>query len=81
MKSVLKHPDINLPKITHAVIQCNKIVINTLFFMKLYILDYYEKNKTLPNIDKTFINCCMKILCNEKASGRPQKKGNQRTES
>lgn len=74
LKSVLKHPDINLPKITHAVIQCNKIVINTLFFMKLYILDYYEQNKTLPNIDKTFINCCMKILCNEKATGRPPKK-------
>ena len=28
LKSVLKHPDINTPKITNAVILCNKIVIN-----------------------------------------------------
>ena len=27
LKSVLKHADINLPKITNAVIKCNKIVI------------------------------------------------------
>ena len=37
LKSVLKHPDINTPKITNAVIQCNKIVINVLLFMKLLI--------------------------------------------
>ena len=30
LKNVLKHHDINLPKITNAVIQCNKIVINVL---------------------------------------------------
>ena len=28
IKHVLKNPDINLPKITDAVIKCNKIVIN-----------------------------------------------------
>ena len=38
LKSVLKHPDINTPKITNAVILCNKIVINVLLFMKLYLL-------------------------------------------
>jgi hypothetical protein len=27
LKSVLKHPDINTPRITNAVIKCNKIVI------------------------------------------------------
>ena len=56
LKSVLKHPDINTPKITNAVIQCNKIVINVLLFMKLYLLDYYETHKVLPIIDKVFIN-------------------------
>ena len=74
LKHVLKHPDINLPKITNAVIKCNKIVINTLMFMKLYLLDYFEKNNKLPEIDKVFVNSCMKILCNESASGRPPKK-------
>jgi hypothetical protein len=74
LKHVLKNPDINLPKITDAVIKCNKIVINTLMFMKLYLLDYFEKNNKLPEIDKVFVNSCMKILCNENASGRPPKK-------
>ena len=74
LKHVLKNPDINLPKITDAVIKCNKIVINTLMFMKLYLLNYFEKNNKLPDIDKVFVNSCMKILCNESASGRPPKK-------
>ena len=66
LKSVLKHPDINTPKITNAVIMCNKIVINVLLFMKLYLLDYYETHNALPVIDKVFVNSCMKIMCNEK---------------
>jgi len=73
LKSVLKHPDINLPKITNAVIKCNKIVIQTLMFMKLFLLDHYEKHNSMPNINDEFINSCMKILCNEKATGRPPK--------
>ena len=74
LKHVLKNPDINLPKITNAVIRCNKIIINTLMFIKLYLLDYFEKNNKLPEIDKVFVNSCMKILCNETVSGRPPKK-------
>lgn len=74
IKHILKNPDINSPKITEAVIKCNKIIIHTLLFMKLYLLDYYEKNNKLPEIDKIFINSCMKILCYENASGRPPKK-------
>jgi len=74
LKSVLKHPDINTPKITNAVILCNKIVINVLLFMKLYLLNYYETHNTLPVIDKVFVNSCMKIMCNEKPQGRPAKK-------
>ena len=74
LKSVLKHPDINLPKITNAVIKCNKIVIQTMMFMKLFLLDHYDKHNTLPVINDEFINSSMKILCNEKSSGRPPKK-------
>lgn len=74
LKSVLKHPDINLPKISNAVIKCNKIVIQTLMFIKLFLLDHYDKHNNLPTINDEFINSCMKILCNEKASGRPPKK-------
>jgi hypothetical protein len=74
LKSVLKHPDINLPKITNAVIKCNKIVIQTLMFMKLFLLDHYDKHNKLPIINDEFINSCMKILCNQNSIGRPPKK-------
>ena len=43
-------------------------------FVKLYLLDYFEKNNKLPEINNVFVNSCMKILCNEKSSGRPPKK-------
>jgi transposase len=74
LQNILKNPDINLPKITDAVIKCNKILINTLIFMKLYLLNHFEKNNKLPEIDKVFVNSCMKILCNESGTGRPPKK-------
>ena len=74
----MKHPDINLPKITNAVIKCNKIVIQTMMFMKLFLLDHYDKHNSLPLINDEFINSCMKILCNEKATGRPPKLGKPR---
>jgi len=74
LKSILKHPDINTPKINEAVIKANKIVIHTLQFLKLYLLHYYENNNnSLPKISKELINSTMKILCNEKAQGRPPK--------
>ena len=74
LKHILKHYNINQPKINKTVIKANKIVIHTLQFMKLYLLDYYDKNDTLPKIDKVFINSCMKIICKEKSTGRPPKK-------
>ena len=43
-------------------------------FMKLFLLDHYDKHNSLPTINDEFINSCMKILCNEKATGRPPKK-------
>lgn len=42
-------------------------------FMKLFLLHHYEKHSSLPTINGEFINSCMKILCNEKAPGRPPK--------
>jgi hypothetical protein len=74
LKNILKHPDINSSKINEAVIKANKIVIHTLQFLKLYLLHHYENNNnSLPKISKELINSTMKILCNEKAQGRPPK--------
>jgi len=44
LKSVLKHPDINTPKITNAVILCNKIKIKNKKKASLYL-----KLKTIKN--------------------------------
>lgn len=74
LKHIVKHPDINIPKIQETAIMANKIVIHTLQFMKLYLLNYYNKNGKLPVIDKTFINTCIKVQCSETKGGRPPSK-------
>lgn len=74
IKYILKHPDINLPKISNAVMTCHKLIIHTLQFMKLYLLNYYDKNNSLPTIDKMFVNSCMKILCVKDGRGKQPKK-------
>ena len=43
LKHVLKHYKTNQSKINETVIKANKIVIHTLQFMKLYLLDYYNE--------------------------------------
>jgi hypothetical protein len=77
LKRVLKHPEINATKINDAVIKANKIVIHTLQYLKLYLLDYYENNNhSLPVISKELINNSMKVICGEKEEkrGKPPKK-------
>ena len=74
LKHIVKHPDINIPKIQETAIMANKIVIHTLQFMKLYLLNYYDKHGKLPVIDKSFINTCIKIQCSETKGGRPPSK-------
>jgi hypothetical protein len=53
MKSILKHPEINITKINDVVIKAHKIVIHTLQFLKLYLMHHYETNhQTLPILMK-----------------------------
>lgn len=76
LKSVLKHPEINTKILNDAVIKSNKIVIHTLQFLKLYLLDYYENNyQTIPILSKELINNSMKVVCGEKTEkrGKPAK--------
>ena len=70
IKYVLKHPEINLPKINDAVMRAHKIVIHGLMFMKLYLLNYYNTHNTIPEIDHSFAVNCMKIVCVKGGSGR-----------
>jgi len=75
LKSILKHPDINVKKINDAVLKSNKIVIHTLQFLKLYLLHHYELHSSLPPVNHLLINTTMKILCDVKEDkrGRPKK--------
>jgi hypothetical protein len=76
LKSILKHPEINTTIINNAVVKSNKIVIHTLQFLKLYLLNYYENNNgSLPVISKELINNTMKVVCGEKEEkrGKPPK--------
>ena len=73
LKHIIKNFEINQPKINDLSIMAHKIVIHTLQIMKMYLINYYNINNKLPTIDASFINCCMKILCKEKATGRPAK--------
>jgi len=76
LKSILKHPIINSPRINEAVIKANKIVIHTLQFLKLYLLHHYETTNTLPTINAELVNNSMKVICGEKEEkrGKPPKK-------
>jgi hypothetical protein len=71
IKYVIKHPEINLPKINDAVMRAHKIVIHGLMFMKLYLLDYYNTHNTIPEIDHSFVVNCLKIVCIKGGSGKP----------
>ena len=55
LKSVLKNYDIIQPIIESAVLDINKFVIIGYQFIRLYLLDKFNKNLEFPTIDKQFI--------------------------
>ena len=60
--------------INNAVIRCHKIVTRTMFFLKFYFLSYYDQFASLPIIDHTLIETCLKIVCLPPSSGcKPSK--------
>ena len=66
LKHVLKHYNRNQPKLNECVVVANKIVITTLQFMKLYLLDRIQEGEALPTINKKFVVCCMKLFITKK---------------
>jgi len=73
LKHIAKY-DTVIEKINETVVKANKIVIYALQFIKLYCINEYNENKTLPTIDENFINATMKTLCKESSQGRPPSK-------
>lgn len=69
LKYIIKN-ETSLETINETVIKANKIVINTLQFIKLYCLEQYKKIGTLPTINEEFINSVMKTVCIQTTKGR-----------
>ena len=70
LKHVTKH-ETTIQTINQTAIKANKLVINTLQFIKLFCLKQYEDTETLPTITEELVNSVMKTLCKVPTIGRP----------
>ena len=59
LKSITKY-DTVIEIINKTAIKGSKIITFGLQFIKLYCIDFYEKNKSLPNMTEEFINTIFK---------------------
>jgi hypothetical protein len=73
LKTILLHRDTIQPVINNLVFEMNDLVIHTYQFIRLYILNCYTNNKTLPMIDETFILYCIKTLGSRDNRGKKGK--------
>ena len=62
LKTILLNCDTIQPIINNLVFEMNDLVIHTYQFIRLYILNCYTNNSSLPMIDETFILYCIKTL-------------------
>ena len=62
LKTILLNRQDVQPLIHHLVYDMNDLVIHTYQFIRLYVIDCYNKNQTLPTINETFILYCIKTL-------------------
>ena len=76
LKSVLKKYDIIQPIIESAVLDINKFVIIGYQFIRLYLLDKFNKNLEFPTIDKQFILDVLKTIGKSDTN-----RGKQKTET
>ena len=73
LKSVARNPHV-ISKINDVVIMAHKIVVHTLQFIKLYLIDRYDRQLPFPVINRQFVVAVMKTLCHDPLSGRPASK-------
>jgi len=73
LKSVLKEYDKLYPIIDKCVKDINKFVIIGYQFIRLYLLDKYNKNEDLPVIDKQFILDVLKTIGKSETNRGKQK--------
>ncbi len=76
LKKVLKHYDIIRPKIENAVFRVNDFATMGYEFLKLYLIDKFEKEEVLPKITKKLITGIFNTIGEKDAKGgrKPQTK-------
>jgi hypothetical protein len=62
LKSVLLNRNEIQPEINNLVFAMNDLMIHSYQFIRLYVLQCYTTNQSLPEIDETFILYCIKSL-------------------
>jgi hypothetical protein len=73
LKTILLNKNKIQPFINHLVFDMNNLIIHTYQFIRLYVLEKYNKNQPLPIIDETFILYCIKTLGIRDNKGRKGK--------
>lgn len=67
IKNVIRDNNL-LTTINELTIKTNKIVIHTYQFLKLYLLNLYENNKSFPILDKEYICNIFKVITERKCN-------------
>ena len=75
IKNVIRDKHL-LNNINDIVIRTNKIVIHSYNFLKLYLLNLYNNNKSFPLIDKEFICDIFKVITKRKCGSGGYTKDN-----
>lgn len=71
LKNICKDNDL-IEKINKNVLIINKIVIQIYQFLNLYLIDKYDKNEELPNINDIFIKAIIKTITKRRDTrGKP----------
>lgn len=74
LKSILKNYNEIQPEINELVLKCNRLIIQTYQFIRLYVIYKYKNRNELPIIDTKFISYCLKVQgIKEKSRGKPIK--------
>ena len=73
LKSVLHNHKEVQPVITNLVFEMNDLMIHSYQFIRLYVLQCYNNNQPLPEINEKFILYCIKVLGEKTNTGRKEK--------
>ena len=62
LKTILLNCNEVQPVVNNLVFEMNDLVIHTYQFIRLYVLNCYTNNQSLPELDEIFISYCIKSL-------------------